>query len=210
MKLVFDFDHTLFSTKKFYNTLKEAFLEIGVDKNLFQETFQKSKGKSRNYNPFRQFELIKRQKPEISIEKLKKEFKKGLNQAQDFLYPDVLPFLKRIKNRFNLTLLSYGRDWFQREKIKKSKMNKFFKEIFITSDINKVSTLKKFLKNKEKIIFIDDNPEALSETKKVFPSLITVRINRGEGRYANNPDNSKINFSIKNLKKLTKIINRQR
>jgi FMN phosphatase YigB (HAD superfamily) len=44
--IIFDFDHTLFSAKKFYFTLKKTFLKLGVKEKLFQETFEKSKGKA--------------------------------------------------------------------------------------------------------------------------------------------------------------------
>lgn len=212
MKIIFDFDHTLFSAKKLYSALKEAFFKLRVDENLFQETFEESKGIGRDYKPSQQFELIAKQKPEIPLKKLKKDFKKILKTAPRFLYSDALSFLKKWSREADLILLSYGEEKFQKDKIKASKVGKYFKKIIITRDIEKLKPFSKIFTHlprgrvPEKIIFVEDNPVALSETKKVFKNVITIRINRGEGKYSREPDNSKIDFSIKNLKELDKIL----
>ncbi len=212
MKIIFDFDHTLFSAKRLYSALKEAFFKLGVDENLFQETFEKSKGKSRDYKPEKQFKLIHKVRPDIKIGKLKKSFEKILKTAPKFLYNDVLGFFKKYSKEADLILLSYGEEKFQKDKIKASKVGKYFKEIIITRDIEKLKPFRKIFTHSsrgrvpEKIIFVEDNPVALSETKKVFKNVITIRINRGEGKYSREPDNSKIDFSIKNLKELDKIL----
>jgi len=207
MKIIFDFDHTLFSVKQFYFALKEAFLKLGVKEKLFQETFKKSKGKSRDYKPYRQFKLVIKLKPKISLKRLKKTFDKILKKAPKFFYPDTIWFLKRWQNRAKLILLSYGEKKFQREKITTSGIEKYFKKVIITRDIDKVKPFRMIFQDKEKTIFIEDNPTALSEAKKIFPNVITIRINRGEGKYKREPDNPKIDFSIKNLKELDKILN---
>lgn len=187
--------------------MKEIFREAGIDERLFQETFEKSKGKGILYNRKRQFNLIiKRNQPEINLEFLQKKSEKVLKEANRFLYPDVFPALENFKKKYNLYLLSYGKDKFQEEKIEKSKIKKYFKEIYITQDINKTSVLERFLEKKEKAVFIDDNPEALSKIKKEFPNIITVRINRREGKYKDYSDNSEIDFSVKSLKELEKLL----
>jgi len=206
MKIIFDFDHTLFSTKRFYFFMKKIFREAGIDERLFQETFEKSKGKGILYNRKRQFNLIIRNRPEINLEFLQKKSEKALKETNRFLYPDVLPALENFKKEYNLYLLSYGKDKFQEDKIEKSKIKKYFKEIYITRDINKTSVLERFLEKKEKALFVDDNPEALSKIKKKFPKIITVRISRGKGKYKNYPDNPEIDFSVKTLKELEKIL----
>lgn len=206
MKIFFDFDHTLFSTKKFYQAFQKAFEKLGIDEKLFQETYNKSKGREKIYNPEKQFKLILKIKPEINLKRLEKTFKKILNQTFLFLYPDTVAVLKKLKKNNDLIILSYSKAWFQRKKIKESKIEDFFKKIFITQDANKDSVFKKNLRKKEKAIFVEDNPTALLKNKNNFPNLITVRINRGEGRYTGDSDNSKIDFSIKNLKELEKIV----
>jgi len=208
MKIIFDFDHTLFSVKKLYFALKEAFFKLGVEEKLFQETFEKSKIKKRSYDPDKQIQLIVKVKPEIKKSDLKREYKKTLKRAPQFLYSDTVWFLRKWQKKANLVLLSYGEEKFQGDKIKDSRIEKYFyKKVKITGDIYKIKPFKKFFANKDKIIFIEDNPKALAETKKVFPKVITVRINRGEGKYSKEPNNPQIDFSIKNLKELDKILN---
>jgi FMN phosphatase YigB (HAD superfamily) len=210
--IIFDFDHTLFSAKKLYFALKESFLKLGVDENLFRETFEKSKGRGRDCKPEKQFKLIHKARPEIKIGKLKETFEKILKMAPKFLYNDVLSFLKKWSKKVDLILLSYGDKKFQMEKIKASKIERYFDKIIVTKDIEKAKPFKKILaylfsnKLPQRIIFVEDNPKALLKIKNFFPQVITVRINRGEGKYSQEPDNPKIDFSIRNLKELEEIL----
>jgi len=207
MIIIFDFDHTLFSAKKLYLAFQKTFEKLGVDEKLFQETFQKSKGHGRDYNPERQFKLIKREKPEISLKEQKRTFNKILNQAEKFVYPEVLTILNEFQKRgYELFVLTYGEGSFQPRKVDRSKIGKFFKKILITRDIKKVSDFRKFFKKDEKTVFVEDNPNVLLSIKTAFPEVITVRINRGEGKYALEKNNKGIDFSIKNMVKLKRLI----
>jgi len=205
MKIIFDFDHTLFSAKRFYNALENNFQKIGINKKLFKETFEKA-AKERPYNPEKQFQLIIEHNPEVSLKLLRENFKNVLHRANTFLYPDVEKFFKKTEKNIDLFLVSYGDKKFQRAKIENTGIVPFFEKIIITSDINKVSVLKKLLKKNEKAIFVDDNPETLSAVKKEFPQIITVRMKRKEGKYQKEKDNPNIDFSINNLKELEKIL----
>jgi len=206
MKIIFDFDHTLFSTKEFYNALKRVFMGLGIDEKLFQESYQKSKETNKFYRPLKQFKLIIKQKPEIKETDLIKKFNRVLRNAPQFLYEDTLPFLKKWQKKSDLVLLSYGEERFQKQKIRASGIQKYFKKIIITRDVKKSKPFKRIFKNLEKIIFIEDDLQTLSRTKKVFKSVITVGINRRERKYSQISDNKNINFSIKNLKELKKIL----
>lgn len=206
MKIVFDFDHTLFSTKKIYQLIKESFFKFGVCEQLFQETYQKLRDEDRGYNPFFQLKLIKKEKFKIEENIFKKEFEKVLKKAPQFLYQDTIWFLKKWQGQAELILISLGEEKFQKSKIRAAGIEKYFQEIVITQGINKIKDFKKFFRYKENIIFVEDDPGALSIIKEVFPKVITIRINRGEGKYIQEPDNSQINFSIKNLKELDEIL----
>ena len=207
MKIIFDFDHTLFSAKRLVRCLKEEFKKVGVNEKLFSETFQKSKTKGR-YTPEKHFRLIIEKRPEYNLKMLRGIFKKVINKADMFLYPDVLPVLKDLKKENELILLSYGYKEFQMEKIENSKITKYFSKIIITQEINKISTFKKILKEMERGVFVEDNPKSLTEAKKSFPNIITVRINRNEGLYTREPNSKEIDFIIKNLKGFRKILER--
>ena len=206
MKIIFDLDHTLYSTKKLYNTFVEAFKELGLNEKLFHKTFEEAKRGEDLYNKERHFNLIVEYEPSISHESLEQKWREVLDGSIGFLYPDVFPVLERLKEKYSLYILSYGMENVQKDKIEGSNIKGLFKEIYITRDIGKTSILEKILKEKEKAVFIDDNIEVLSKVRRNFPDVVVVRINRGEGRYKEYPDNSEFDFSIKNLEELERII----
>lgn len=206
MKIVFDFDHTLFSSKKRFNAFKSSFKKIGIKEKLFTETFEKSKGKGKFYDPGKHFDLIFKKQPNIERKTLEKKFESIIQRSLEFFYPDTIPFLKKWSRKTDLILLSFGEREFQKKAIKKSKIEKFFKKIVITKEVNKVKPFKEIFKKNEKIIFVEDNPDALLRVKKVYPDIITVRINRGEGKYKDLSDEKEIDFSISNLKQLDEIL----
>lgn len=200
MKIIFDFDNTLFSAKKFVENLIEEFKKIGVDEKLFSETFQESKDEL-GYNPERQFELIS--KEGIDRKELEGRFEKVIRRAREFLYPDVLPTLENLKKENELILLTYGNENIQRRKIDNTGIATYFTKIIITSKVEKVSEIRKL---EGKLIFVEDNPNALIEVKKSIPNVITVRINREEGKYASQESGKGIDYEIRSLQELEKIV----
>lgn len=205
MKIIFDFDCTLFDTREFKLSFQKAFEGLGVNEKLFFKTYNDSK-MGQVYDPKVHFKLIENSKPEIPIGKMEKTLNKLLKESPKFLYPDTVPFLEKWQNKAELILLSFAKEQFQKEKIKKSSIEKFFREIFITQDINKTVLLNKILGPEKRAIFVNDDFQTLSEIKKSFPKVITVRVDRGEKKYRREPDNSQIDFSIKNLKELEKLM----
>jgi len=208
MKIIFDFDHTLYSTSKLYSVAERAFGRMGVDEELFRKSFQESKIKEKTYNPKEQFRLIAQKKPGLSIGRMEREINEILNNSSVFLYPEVISFLEKFRNKFDLYILSYGGVGcdFQKKKIKKVGIEKYFKGVYVTDKIDKISLLEKILDNLNEAVFVDDSPEILFKVEKVFPEIITVRINRGEGKYKDYPNDSRIDFSVKNLKELEKMV----
>lgn len=207
MKLIFDFDHTLFSTKNFYFAIKKEFVKLGIDEKLFRETFEESRAGGRDYKPKRQLKLIYKIKPWLSIKLLNEYFQKILNKAPRFLYKDTTPFLKRWQKKADLFLLSYGEEKFQKEKITASGIQKYFKKVIITKDIDKSKPFKIVFSRGNKIFFFEDNPIALFAVKKLYKDVATIRVNRGEGKYYKEQGNKNIDFNIKKLKEFDKIKN---
>jgi FMN phosphatase YigB (HAD superfamily) len=205
MRIVLDFDHTLYSTKSLYEAIKAAFRKLGADEELFQQTFQLSKGKGRDYKPARQMKLIEKQAG-IKASKLQKAFDSILKISPKFFYQDTIEFLKAHTKKDKLFMLSYGEEKFQKQKVDSAKISKYFQKIKITRDIGKSKPFKMFLSKREPVLFLEDNPQALMEVKKVYSQVTTVRIRRGEGKYAETPDNGYIDHKIKNLQELEAII----
>lgn len=205
MKIIFDLDHTLYSTKRLYFTWVESLGEIGIKEELFERIFKESKGGGDLYDKKIIFDLLIKEKPEIDCKLLEERWARSHDRSEELVYPDVLPFLGKFKN-YDFYLLSYGRNEIQRYKIKRANLEHFFKEIHITRDIDKVSVVGEILDKTEKAVFVDDNPDVLAKVKGEYSEVITVRINRGEGKHRDWPDNPEIDFSIKNLKQLERIL----
>lgn len=206
MIIIFDFDFTLFSSKKFFQALQKEFWKWGVSESLFKGTFQASKLRGKYYRPLRQIELIFKKNSRVSRERLKQSLERVLGMADRFLYPDVSAFLERTKKFHQFFIVSCGEKNFQKQKINCSGIEKYFRKVFITQADHKTFSLKKILKDGSNGIFIDDIPLNLSMAKKTFPKLITVRIKRRNGQHAEEKDNLNIDFSIKNLIELERII----
>lgn len=208
MKIVFDFDHTLFSAKRLYLEIKDYFDSLGISCNLFNKSYQESKKEGKTYDPKKQFEIIHKEKPEVSIKEMEENSEEIMKRFPDFVYPDVVPFLEEFKDRFDFYIISYGGDdgSFSREKIKRSGIGDYFEKVFVTKSNDKTNALKEVIDGEEELIFIDDSPEVLSEIKKYFPEVTTVRINRGEGKYKDQSDVKEIDFSIKDLEELRSIL----
>ena len=179
MNIYIDFDGTIFNNTK----LNQDFINIFKEYNISTKHIEKLIKEIKNYN------LVAKQ--------LIKEFNLNNNiltkidniYSDDFIYKDSIPFLKKYHNKYNLILLTYATDKkYQLNKINSSNINKYFKEIIITT------------KNKSKLdnidynngIFIDNNP---NELKRFYNSNATklIRIKRSNDKY------SKLNLNIKNI-----------
>ena len=58
LKIIFDFDHVLFSGEKLAYKIQEEFEKEGVKKEFFWQTYEESKGGGRVYKPYIQIEIL--------------------------------------------------------------------------------------------------------------------------------------------------------
>jgi len=199
MKVILDFDYTLFNTGKFREAVMDAFSKNGVDNELFSRSLEESKGEGLNWKPHVQFDVL--ESLNVSgVDHLRKDFDVLLKNSCLFLYEDTIPFLEKIRKDHSLSLLTYGEDSFQRAKIGGCDVAiKYFEKVVITKNIYKDKETNE-LSGGSKAIFVDDNPTALSAVKIHAPHIVTVRINRGDGRYAHEPSREGIDYEVADLK----------
>ena len=182
MKIYIDFDSTLYDTNKLY----KEFINI-FKRNNIKEIQIKELMKSKEYIKTKSFDIL----ANIIIKKynLNKEIYNEIDKiySQDLVFKDVIPFLEKYYQKYDLILLTFGTKKFQEKKIKSSNLNKYFKDIIITN------------KDKSKLnidyingVFIDNNP---NELKKFYNSKATklIRIKRDTDKY------SKLNLNINNI-----------
>jgi FMN phosphatase YigB (HAD superfamily) len=205
-KIIFDFDYTLLNAKKYRESLGAIFLKIGVKRKIFEKTLIQARKEGVFYSLERHISLIKKEQPDIKTENLKKVWKKIDGEMKKFVYADSESFLKKIRKKYDIFIVSCGNEKTQKHKIYRSGLSKYFKKILIAKTEEKSIPIRKIIKTAESAIFIDDNPFILMSAKKSLPNLIVVMINRGQGRYAKDKKKYPVDFTIKNFKELGEIL----
>ena len=180
MKIVLDFDDTIFNDYQLMREFLEVFKKINFIEEEFWNFYQKCKEKVGDFNPKIIINLLNEIKPFDKV-KAEKETSLVTENSSNFVYPDFFDFAKNF-NKKDLILLSFGTTDFQGMKIKNSGIIPYFQEIIITGK-DKTDDLKNILiKNKgEKIFFIDDKAEQIDKVKKRLPQIIAMKMERPQG-----------------------------
>jgi FMN phosphatase YigB (HAD superfamily) len=114
----------------------------------------------------------------FNTEKFKEILKTGtIPGYPEFLYDDAPQFLEYAREYGELALLSEGEPDFQKEKIEKSGISKFFSEVKIFPSFQK-STYFAQVSDKPNVILIDDKPDIIDEAVSV--GLTVIRVKRGK------------------------------
>lgn len=180
MKIVLDFDDTIFNT----HGLMREFLKIVKKSNFSEEEFfgayQKCKKIVGDFDPKTIIKLLGEIKPFDKI-KAKKEISLILDDLKGFVYPDFFDFAKSFSKN-DLILLSFTTTATQKTKINNSKIAEFFGNIIITRRDKAEDLESIFKKHKgEKFFFIDDKTSQVDNIKNKFPEVITMKIKRPQG-----------------------------
>lgn len=132
------------------------------------------------------------------------------SQFKDYeAYEEVMDVLSKLSNLVSLGIFSKGETNFQKTKLEKTKMNKFFKEnrihIFDDKDANLINVLKKY--KGSKLFLVDDKLSVLYSAKRYMSQIITVWIKRGPYAQAQKSIKDFIpSATIDNLSDLYKIV----
>ncbi len=133
----------------------------------------------------------------FNTEKFKKAIKReAIPRYRGFLYKDALEFLDYAKKFGKLILFSEGEADFQRKKIKKSGVLKFFSKVKIYPTDSKAQNFVEF--QGERIILIDDKPKIADEAISVGLSVIRVR----RGKYKSINTRFTPAIEVKSLKEI--------
>ena len=181
MKIVLDFDDCIFNTYQFFQELLGIFKRVGFTEKEFFDNHRRTKEKNGYFNLEMIIEFLYQTK-RFNKEKIKEEIRSFMDKSGKFVYSDFAGFAGNF-GKENLILLSYGDANFQKEKIEKSGIASFFKEIIITRD--KAKSFKTIFQkyNAEKIFFIDDKADQVNQIKKYFPQVVAIKIERPQGKH---------------------------
>lgn len=182
MNIYIDFDGTLFDSTIQYQRLLNIFKKYNIKQeyieNLKKEEFYQ---KEKSYDILAQKIIEENNLDKSILEEVDKIYTK------DLVYPDVVPFLEKYYQKYNLILLTLGNVNHQKKKIKVSELSKYFKDIIIAkNDKSKINI------DYKSGIFIDNNP---IELEKFYNSKATnlIRIKRNNDKY------SKLKLNLDNI-----------
>lgn len=176
-KVYIDFDGTLYNSDNFYN----SFIEICSKYNI-----KKEKVKEIENDIFNNKNLFN---VDILSQKIFEYYQLPINFLYDVevlykepnLFSDTIPSLEQLikSSKYELYILTHGNREYQLKKITSSKIDKYIKEIIVTTgskiDLDGI--------NYQKSIFIDNNPFQIKQLIAAKAKKV-IRIRRHQDKYS--------------------------
>ncbi|PIS42514.1 MAG: hypothetical protein COT24_03020 [Candidatus Kerfeldbacteria bacterium CG08_land_8_20_14_0_20_40_16] len=184
MKIILDFDYTLFNAQDFKQALRDRFSLFGISSEQFDDSYFTIKQQLGYYNYNKHLKMLA-QNNKINENDLILSFQEIVDSAREFLYPDSLFFLKTIKNIPDafIYLLTFGQDKLQQSKIEASGIKKYFDKIIDTT--NSKMDLLKIDRNVSDIVIINDRGKEIDEIKQQLPPVKAIWLRRPYSLYFN-------------------------
>ena len=174
-KLYIDFDGTLFDTDAFYKEFLDICLKYGITKEKIEKIKNEIFSEDNLYNMDKIVDyLINNCGVSSRI-----IFEVETLYSNKFVYDDVVVSLEKLKDLYELIILTYGNINYQEKKINGSNLGKYFTDIIITPK-NKSLLDDVDYKNS---IFIDNNPKEVKRFKDVNSKEV-IRIRRESDKYS--------------------------
>ncbi|MCC6323225.1 HAD hydrolase-like protein [Candidatus Nomurabacteria bacterium] len=168
--IIFDFDDTLFDTKRFNNDVIERFVVYGVDEGLARQAYHDTKIQTGNYNLADHINIIQN----LNNTEIPKDFHDWFESLDltSYVLPQSTEMLNNLAQDHTLLLLSKGKDDFQNLKINRSNLAKHFNEIHITPDEKEIFLTDKIFN--DKVIFINDKENENNKISIEYPHFQIV------------------------------------
>ncbi len=176
-----DFDHTLFNTDQFFHVdVRNAFLCLGIDAAAWEQSYA-AVWPSGYLLEKHVEEVHRRSGKRLPLEQMKCVLQSSFSDLRRYLFPDVLPFLRRAKrSRARLCLLSFGHEQWQRYKLLACDLDGYFDDVFFTAAEGGKAKLVE-LRAKEMaqtVVVVDNNPDELDLMKDLAPQVQTYCMSR--------------------------------
>ncbi len=204
---IIDFDYTLSDTSKVKADITDT-LTSKIGKEItkhFWEYYEKTKKQNGRIDfPQTLIDFIDLNKKEI-ISTTAIDIFKSL-PFDMHLHSGVKDAFKSLQKQGDIYIYSEGEPNYQLEKVRKSGLDIYTKEVFCFTDkLKNLPTLFNTFKD-YKIIYVEDKVKYLIEAEKLNPNIITVFVNQGE--YAQNADDQdikQIDYSIKTFSEINRL-----
>lgn len=212
MKLLLDFDDTLFDAQAFAYRLKHIFFTQGVSENDFNKSYKPITYSPSGYTIKRHIEILcKDFRYSLKVKLLYREVQNLFEHSDQFLFEDTIKTLEQWHKTHTLALVTMGNPSWQKRKINGCGIARFFTRMIIPSpgDRAKNSAIETYCtSSNERCIFVDDKPSIIdgaASLKPRFPHLVIIRMRRGV--YANEPG-GEADFNVLNLQEADGILRR--
>jgi FMN phosphatase YigB (HAD superfamily) len=204
MKIVLDFDDTIFNTRELIQCFFWVFKQVGFSSEEFFNGFEMVRKKRRDFDLPTFVDLLNEKKP-FDKKSVKSQLDAIVDKSDILVYPDFLEFVRKF-DKDSLMILSFGTTPFQKTKIERSNILPFFGEVIIT-DKNKDEDIGLILKkyNHEKIFFVEDKATQIDMVKRKFPEVVVMKMERPEGRF-NDIKSEFADFIVRDFNDVEKII----
>ena len=171
-----DFDHTLFHTDEFFHMdVRQSFLRLGIDIKEWERSY--AVVWPTGYSLEKHAEEVSRSAGnQLPVEEMKLVLRNSFSDLRRYLFPDVLPFLKRAKKSgVRLYLVSFGdREW-QRYKVSACALGGYFDDMFFAASPGGKSSLvqEQVKKFQGTVLVVDNNPADLDLVRDQVPGAET-------------------------------------
>lgn len=166
--IIFDFDDTLFDTKRFKLDIFEAIRSEGFEDNTINETYLNIL-KTDTYNFEKHIKALEDKSNTSNTSSLLKNL---MNLPYPtYVFEGVPETLAKLKENYKLVLLTKGDEFFQKFKLEKTDLNKFFasRDVYVVSD-DKANAASKMELDGE-VYFVNNNPKENAEVAGMFPNF---------------------------------------
>lgn len=135
MNYYIDFDYTLFDTYKFREGLYEILENNGLDRSYLALTPEMKNSGQKLLNIRNLFKVLSEEK-NIALKNFINPLEELYSKCDEFLYDDSIEFLEYLKSKgHKLYLLTWGEKVFQEEKVRFSKIDKYFDDMIFTEEL---------------------------------------------------------------------------
>ncbi len=181
MIIVVDFDGVLLDDKRFKEEKLRLFRKLGVSTRLYREAYEAVKKKKGGaYDFHTHLKEIKKRYVAFSISAAERVTDRFIRISHRFVYRDAVAFLAFWRKRnVPLILLSTG-PAFQKEKVRRSGLARFFKRIIVIRNAEKHGSLGRVMRQfpKRDVVFIDDKKSVVDGVKTYLPTVFTIQMKR--------------------------------
>jgi len=170
--IVLDFDHTIFNTTLFLEDIKRHFQEVyAIDPDVFDATRKYLKG----METMQDMKTLVEHLPHPDNDSMHKAIMDIATHAEHLaLHADVMPFIDRHKDAFDIVILTYGERQLQEAKIQGTGL----KIPHVVVQGSKADAFEEWTNQYKEIFFVDDKAKNIDEVKEKYPGVVAYFIRR--------------------------------